>query len=79
MWAPVCNALYAGPSTGLVPTLAVLSGHLALEASMGWGAALAWAVIEGWREGRTTRTKIAAVVYMSLAPVLALSDGALLQ
>lgn len=59
--------------------IALIAGHLALEATLGWGAAVAWAVIEGWREGRTLRTRVAAVVYLILAPVLALSDGALLQ
>jgi hypothetical protein len=57
----------------------MVAGHLALEGMLGWGAAVAWAVIEGWRDGRTVRTRVAAVVYLVLAPVLVLSDGALLQ
>jgi hypothetical protein len=63
------------PSAGT----ALILGHLVLEAVLGWGAAVAWAVFEGWREGRTVRTRVAAVVYLILAPVLTLTDGALLQ
>jgi len=73
--------MLGAPGTPIAPSapVALIAGHLALEAVLGWGAAIAWAVIEGWREGRTVRTRVAAVVYVVLAPVLTLSDGALLQ
>lgn len=55
----------------------VIFSRVVLESVL-WSAALAWATVEGWREGRTLRTRVAAVVYLSLAPVLALSDAAVL-
>jgi hypothetical protein len=37
-----------------------------------------WSTVEGWREGRTLRTKVAAIVYLALAPVLAIREAAFL-
>ncbi|KAL1410590.1 hypothetical protein Q8F55_004607 [Vanrija albida] len=77
LFTPVCSAALGRDDASA--GIALLGGHLLLEGTLLWGAALAWAASAGAREGRTLRTRVAAVVYLILAPVLVLHDGALLR
>ncbi|BEI83424.1 hypothetical protein CcaverHIS002_0400280 [Cutaneotrichosporon cavernicola] len=80
---PLCRATFgdavdnsnAWPGTGAV--VAVIGLRLAAE-SLLWSAAVVWASVEGWREGRTLRTKVTAIVYLALSPVLVIREAAFL-
>lgn len=69
----LCGALGDGKS--IRASVVILVFRVLLE-SLLWSAAVAWATLEGWREGRTMRTRVAAVVYLVMAPVLVLGDAA---
>lgn len=77
LFTPLCRAALGRDDASA--GIALLGAHLVLEGVLLWGAALAWAASAGAREGRTLRTRVAAVVYLILAPVLVLHDGALLR
>lgn len=62
---------------GTKAAAAIITMRLAAE-SLLWTAAVVWSTVEGWREGRTLRTKVAAIVYLVLAPVLAIREAAFL-
>ncbi|GMK58569.1 hypothetical protein CspeluHIS016_0600110 [Cutaneotrichosporon spelunceum] len=80
---PLCIETFGGPDAdsktwpGTRAAAAMIGVRLAAEFLL-WSAALMWSSIEGWREGRTLRTKVAAIVYLALAPVLVIREAAFL-
>lgn len=84
---PACRAVFGSPVEGGAAADGVWPGTRAAAAiiimrlvteSLLWSAAVMWSTVEGWREGRTLRTKVAAIIYLVLAPVLAIREAALL-
>lgn len=80
---PLCTATFGVPVEnpdawpGTRAAAALIGARLAAECLL-WSAAVVWSTVEGWREGRTLRTKVAAIVYLALAPVLAIGEAAFL-